>query len=224
MPDCFQSVSQQFLLILNAYLQVPSSAFSMCKVLQKKVSQFTAGLFSLNCCWSERTDFWQQFPLSLQVLILHGNDLRSLVPKGCCTGALATLKVRDIDWADNRLALLSSANISVCPFLRCWICMKISSHHFLMTSGSFCPCRYSIYLLYMNKADDVNCFLYDIWKPNTVLDADQYTYKMHYIMTDIYCCRGLHSFSKDWGYCIVLFFLSNKFFFSKDTNPFSKRQ
>uniref|UniRef100_A0A8C1SCP3 Leucine rich repeat and sterile alpha motif containing 1 n=1 Tax=Cyprinus carpio TaxID=7962 RepID=A0A8C1SCP3_CYPCA len=46
--------------------EVPSSAFSLCKVLQKKV------------------------------LILHGNDLRSLVPKGCFIGALATLK-RDFD-------------------------------------------------------------------------------------------------------------------------------
>jgi len=146
------SVSLQFLHVLNACLQVPSSVFSMCKVLQKKVSQFTTGLFSLNCCWSEQTDFWQQFPLSLQVLILHGNDLRSLVPKGCCTGALTTLKVRDINWAHNHLELLSSANISMCPFLRCWICMKISSHHFLMTSGSYCPCRYS-YLLYIKKID-----------------------------------------------------------------------
>ncbi|XP_016143474.1 E3 ubiquitin-protein ligase LRSAM1-like isoform X2 [Sinocyclocheilus grahami] len=46
--------------------EVPSSAFSICKVLQKKV------------------------------LILHGNDLRSLVPKSCFIGALATLKVLDL--------------------------------------------------------------------------------------------------------------------------------
>lgn len=210
------SVSQQFLHILNACLQVPSSALSMCKVLQKKVSQFTAGLFSLKCYWSERKDFWQQFSLSLQVLILHGNDLRSLIPKGCCTGALATLKVRDIDVAHNHVALLSSANISVCPFLRCWICMKISSHHFLMTSGSFCPCRYSIFIVYEQSWW---CELFLKWHLKTELFwmlIGQYTYKMHYIITDIYCCHGLHSFSKDWGYCI--------FFFSKDTNPFSKRQ
>lgn len=116
-------ISQQFLHIWNAYLQVPSSAFSICKVLQKKVSQFTAVLFSLDYCWSKRTDFWQQFSLSLQVLILHGNDLRSLVPKGCCTGALATLKVREIDWwhqwqAHNCLTLLSSANISCVSILK----------------------------------------------------------------------------------------------------------
>ncbi|XP_067294780.1 E3 ubiquitin-protein ligase LRSAM1 isoform X2 [Pseudorasbora parva] len=54
--------------------EVPSSAFSMCKVLQKKV------------------------------LILHGNDLTSLVPKGCCTGALATLKVLDLH--ENKLTSL----------------------------------------------------------------------------------------------------------------------
>uniref|UniRef100_A0A8C1DRF0 Leucine rich repeat and sterile alpha motif containing 1 n=1 Tax=Cyprinus carpio carpio TaxID=630221 RepID=A0A8C1DRF0_CYPCA len=54
--------------------EVPSSAFSLCKVLQKKV------------------------------LILHGNDLRSLVPKGCCIGALATLKVLDLH--ENKLTSL----------------------------------------------------------------------------------------------------------------------
>ncbi|KAG1959068.1 E3 ubiquitin-protein ligase LRSAM1 [Pimephales promelas] len=54
--------------------EVPSSVFSMCKVLQKKV------------------------------LILHGNDLRSLVPKGCCTGALTTLKVLDLH--ENKLTSL----------------------------------------------------------------------------------------------------------------------
>ncbi|XP_051981320.1 E3 ubiquitin-protein ligase LRSAM1-like isoform X1 [Xyrauchen texanus] len=53
---------------------VPSSAFSMCKVLQKKV------------------------------LILHGNELRSLVPKGCCISALANLKVLDLH--ENKLASL----------------------------------------------------------------------------------------------------------------------
>ncbi|GLD51858.1 E3 ubiquitin-protein ligase LRSAM1 isoform X1, partial [Lates japonicus] len=42
--------------------EVPSSAFSICKVLQKKV------------------------------LILHNNELRSLLPKGCDISALATLK------------------------------------------------------------------------------------------------------------------------------------
>uniref|UniRef100_A0A8C1TIW1 Leucine rich repeat and sterile alpha motif containing 1 n=1 Tax=Cyprinus carpio TaxID=7962 RepID=A0A8C1TIW1_CYPCA len=54
--------------------EVPSSAFSICKVLQKKV------------------------------LILHGNDLRSLVPKGCFIGALATLKVLDLH--ENKLTSL----------------------------------------------------------------------------------------------------------------------
>ncbi|XP_052448714.1 E3 ubiquitin-protein ligase LRSAM1 isoform X2 [Carassius gibelio] len=54
--------------------EVPSSAFSICKVLQKKV------------------------------LILHANDLRSLVPKGCCIGALATLKVLDLH--ENKLTSL----------------------------------------------------------------------------------------------------------------------
>lgn len=54
--------------------EVPSCAFSMCKVLQKKV------------------------------LILHTNDLRSLVPKGCCLGALATLKVLDLH--ENKLTSL----------------------------------------------------------------------------------------------------------------------
>ncbi|KAI2664646.1 E3 ubiquitin-protein ligase LRSAM1 [Labeo rohita] len=54
--------------------EVPSSAFSICKVLQKKV------------------------------LILRGNDLRSLVPKSCCIGALATLKVLDLH--ENKLTSL----------------------------------------------------------------------------------------------------------------------
>uniref|UniRef100_A0A3P8YVX8 RING-type domain-containing protein n=1 Tax=Esox lucius TaxID=8010 RepID=A0A3P8YVX8_ESOLU len=46
--------------------EVPSSAFSICKVLQKKV------------------------------FILHGNQLKSLVPKGCCISSLVTLKVLDL--------------------------------------------------------------------------------------------------------------------------------
>uniref|UniRef100_A0A672LTM6 E3 ubiquitin-protein ligase LRSAM1-like n=1 Tax=Sinocyclocheilus grahami TaxID=75366 RepID=A0A672LTM6_SINGR len=54
--------------------EVPSSTFSICKVLQKKV------------------------------FILHGNGLRSLVPKGCCIGALATLKVLDLH--ENKLTSL----------------------------------------------------------------------------------------------------------------------
>ncbi|XP_041666080.1 E3 ubiquitin-protein ligase LRSAM1 [Cheilinus undulatus] len=53
---------------------VPSSAFSMCKVLQKKV------------------------------LILHTNELRSLVPKGCDINNLSTLKVLDLH--DNKLSSL----------------------------------------------------------------------------------------------------------------------
>uniref|UniRef100_A0A673YAD8 Leucine rich repeat and sterile alpha motif containing 1 n=1 Tax=Salmo trutta TaxID=8032 RepID=A0A673YAD8_SALTR len=46
--------------------QVPTSAFSICKVLQKKV------------------------------FILHGNQLKSMVPKGCCINFLVTLKVLDL--------------------------------------------------------------------------------------------------------------------------------
>ncbi|KAF1377178.1 hypothetical protein PFLUV_G00197900 [Perca fluviatilis] len=54
--------------------EVPSSAFSICKVLQKKV------------------------------LILHNNELRSLLPKGCDINALATLKVLDLH--ENKLTSL----------------------------------------------------------------------------------------------------------------------
>ncbi|XP_022600250.1 E3 ubiquitin-protein ligase LRSAM1 isoform X2 [Seriola dumerili] len=54
--------------------EVPSSAFSICKVLHKKV------------------------------LILHNNELRSLLPKGCDIRALATLKVLDLH--DNRITSL----------------------------------------------------------------------------------------------------------------------
>uniref|UniRef100_UPI003AAD54BC E3 ubiquitin-protein ligase LRSAM1 isoform X3 n=1 Tax=Centroberyx gerrardi TaxID=166262 RepID=UPI003AAD54BC len=54
--------------------EVPSSAFSICKVLQKKV------------------------------LILHSNDLRSLLPKGCDVRGLATLKVLDLH--ENKLTSL----------------------------------------------------------------------------------------------------------------------
>ncbi|XP_056146953.1 E3 ubiquitin-protein ligase LRSAM1 [Lampris incognitus] len=54
--------------------KVPSSAFSICKVLQKKV------------------------------LILHGNELRSLLPKGCDISTLATLKVLDLH--ENKLIAL----------------------------------------------------------------------------------------------------------------------
>ncbi|XP_059213515.1 E3 ubiquitin-protein ligase LRSAM1 [Centropristis striata] len=53
---------------------VPSSAFSICRVLQKKV------------------------------LILHNNELRSLLPKGCDIGTLATLKVLDLH--ENKLTSL----------------------------------------------------------------------------------------------------------------------
>ncbi|KAI1882355.1 hypothetical protein AGOR_G00249830 [Albula goreensis] len=54
--------------------EVPATAFSICKVLQKKV------------------------------FILHGNDLKSLVPKGCSMASLATLKVLDIH--ENKLSSL----------------------------------------------------------------------------------------------------------------------
>ncbi|XP_053473763.1 E3 ubiquitin-protein ligase LRSAM1 [Ictalurus furcatus] len=54
--------------------EVPSSVFSMCKVLQKKV------------------------------LILCGNELKSLVPKSCAISALATIKVLDLH--ENKLTSL----------------------------------------------------------------------------------------------------------------------
>ncbi|XP_068190751.1 E3 ubiquitin-protein ligase LRSAM1 isoform X2 [Antennarius striatus] len=54
--------------------EVPSSAFYICKVLQKKV------------------------------LILHTNELRSLVPRGCDINTLATLKVLDLH--ENKLSSL----------------------------------------------------------------------------------------------------------------------
>ncbi|XP_070706845.1 E3 ubiquitin-protein ligase LRSAM1 [Pempheris klunzingeri] len=54
--------------------EVPSSAFSICKVLQKKV------------------------------LILHNNELRSLLPRGCDISTLAALKVLDLH--ENKLTSL----------------------------------------------------------------------------------------------------------------------
>ncbi|KAM6902482.1 E3 ubiquitin-protein ligase LRSAM1 [Xenentodon cancila] len=54
--------------------EVPSSAFSICKVLQKKV------------------------------LIMHNNELRCLLPKGCDITALSTLKVLDLH--ENKLSSL----------------------------------------------------------------------------------------------------------------------
>ncbi|XP_036385958.1 E3 ubiquitin-protein ligase LRSAM1 [Megalops cyprinoides] len=54
--------------------EIPASAFSICKVLQKKV------------------------------FILHGNELRLLVPKGCSITSLATLKVLDLH--ENKLTSL----------------------------------------------------------------------------------------------------------------------
>nr|XP_020456835.1 E3 ubiquitin-protein ligase LRSAM1 [Monopterus albus] len=54
--------------------EVPSGTFSICKVLQKKV------------------------------LILHSNELRSLLPKGCDISALTTLKVLDLH--ENKLTSL----------------------------------------------------------------------------------------------------------------------
>uniref|UniRef100_A0A671Q538 E3 ubiquitin-protein ligase LRSAM1-like n=1 Tax=Sinocyclocheilus anshuiensis TaxID=1608454 RepID=A0A671Q538_9TELE len=81
--------------------EVPSSAFSICKVLQKKV------------------------------LILHGNDLMSLVPKGCFIGALATLKVLDLH--ENKLTSLPD------------------------DIGQLLSLQ--VFLLYMNKADVNCCFL-----------------------------------------------------------------
>uniref|UniRef100_A0A8C4F0V2 RING-type domain-containing protein n=1 Tax=Dicentrarchus labrax TaxID=13489 RepID=A0A8C4F0V2_DICLA len=55
-------------------LNVPSGAFSICKVLQKKV------------------------------LILHNNELKSLVPRGCDISTLSTLKVLDLH--ENKLTSL----------------------------------------------------------------------------------------------------------------------
>lgn len=54
--------------------EIPSSAFSICKVLQKKV------------------------------LIVHSNEIKSLVPKGCDLSNLVTLKVLDLH--ENKLASL----------------------------------------------------------------------------------------------------------------------
>lgn len=54
--------------------EVPSSAFSICKVLQKKV------------------------------LILHNNELRNILPKGCDISTLSTLKVLDLH--ENKLTSL----------------------------------------------------------------------------------------------------------------------
>ncbi|XP_036972970.1 E3 ubiquitin-protein ligase LRSAM1 isoform X2 [Acanthopagrus latus] len=54
--------------------EAPSSAFSICRVLQKKV------------------------------LILHNNELRTLLPKGCDINSLVTLKVLDLH--DNKLTCL----------------------------------------------------------------------------------------------------------------------
>uniref|UniRef100_A0A8C4F7I4 RING-type domain-containing protein n=1 Tax=Dicentrarchus labrax TaxID=13489 RepID=A0A8C4F7I4_DICLA len=54
--------------------EVPSGAFSICKVLQKKV------------------------------LILHNNELKSLVPRGCDISTLSTLKVLDLH--ENKLTSL----------------------------------------------------------------------------------------------------------------------
>uniref|UniRef100_A0A8B9KH58 RING-type domain-containing protein n=1 Tax=Astyanax mexicanus TaxID=7994 RepID=A0A8B9KH58_ASTMX len=54
--------------------EVPSSALSICKVLQKKV------------------------------FILHGNELRSLLPKGCSISSLETIKVLDLH--ENKLTSL----------------------------------------------------------------------------------------------------------------------
>ncbi|GAA6095227.1 E3 ubiquitin-protein ligase LRSAM1 [Tachysurus ichikawai] len=54
--------------------EVPSSVFSICKVLQKKV------------------------------LILCGNELKTLVPKSCATNSLSTIKVLDLH--DNKLTSL----------------------------------------------------------------------------------------------------------------------
>lgn len=54
--------------------EIPSSAFSICKVLQKKV------------------------------LIIHSNEIKSLIPKGCCISNLITLKVLDLH--ENKLVSL----------------------------------------------------------------------------------------------------------------------
>uniref|UniRef100_A0A3B4EGI5 SAM domain-containing protein n=1 Tax=Pygocentrus nattereri TaxID=42514 RepID=A0A3B4EGI5_PYGNA len=46
----------------------------------------------------------EHFSLLLQVFILHGNELRSLLPKGCSISTLATIKVLDLH--ENKLTLL----------------------------------------------------------------------------------------------------------------------
>ncbi|XP_067339765.1 E3 ubiquitin-protein ligase LRSAM1 isoform X2 [Channa argus] len=72
---CKEAGADDILDISNCELsEVPSSAFSICKVLQKKV------------------------------LILHNNELRSLLPKGCDIVSLATLKVLDLH--ENKLTSL----------------------------------------------------------------------------------------------------------------------
>lgn len=75
--------------------QVPSSAYSICKVLQKKVRTHLRDkeIKVRLCMGAARCE-----PLSplFQVLILHNNELRSIVPKGCDIGTLATLKVIQI--------------------------------------------------------------------------------------------------------------------------------
>uniref|UniRef100_A0A7N5ZWE1 RING-type domain-containing protein n=1 Tax=Anabas testudineus TaxID=64144 RepID=A0A7N5ZWE1_ANATE len=67
-------LENQLWCLQNEVTIVPSSVFSICKVLQKKV------------------------------LILHNNELTSLLPKGCDISTLATLKVLDLH--DNKLTSL----------------------------------------------------------------------------------------------------------------------
>uniref|UniRef100_A0A4W4G354 RING-type domain-containing protein n=1 Tax=Electrophorus electricus TaxID=8005 RepID=A0A4W4G354_ELEEL len=52
----------------------------------------------------ELSEFSQHFPSLMQVFILCGNELRSLVPKGCTITALTTIKVLDLH--ENKLTSL----------------------------------------------------------------------------------------------------------------------
>lgn len=76
----------------SVLLQVPSSAFSICKVLQKKVRTTWRWGFFFSCIFVHSHMSSYAVP---QVFILHNNELRLLVPRGCDISALATLKVME---------------------------------------------------------------------------------------------------------------------------------
>lgn len=101
--NCHISVYYIAITTSGSMLQVPSSAFSICKVLQKKVRT--------RCTVNRVKVGLSKYPL-FQVLILHNNELRSLMPKGCDIGTLATLKVIKI--------------FALCLFLVEWLCTLFS--------------------------------------------------------------------------------------------------